>query len=140
MAEVKSGGEIARKWAEVTPNRRDEYESGVQNPRRSWQGATQQAESRYEQGVQDAISNKSFGKGVGKVSDQQWQQATVQKGASRWGAGVRIAQDDFQSGFEPYRQVIENTQLPPRKSAGSPENIERVKAVANALHQKKVSG
>lgn len=140
MAEIKSGRQIAQKWAEVTPQRRDEYESGVDNPRRSWQNSTKQAESRYESGVQDAISNKRFGKGVDKVSDQEWQQKTKEKGASRWGSGVRVAERDFEEGFKPYRDTIESVDLPPRKSAGSPENIERVAAMANALHQRKVQG
>ncbi|GAH18713.1 unnamed protein product, partial [marine sediment metagenome] len=36
MAEIRSIDHIAKKWSRVTPQRRADYEFGVNNPRRDW--------------------------------------------------------------------------------------------------------
>jgi hypothetical protein len=51
---------------------------------------------------------------------------------------VQIAKDDYAKGFGPYANVIAATTLPPRYPKGDPRNIERVSAIAQALHQEKV--
>lgn len=140
MVAIKSISDIAAKWARVTPARTEDYEQGVRSPRRDWANETSGAESRYSEGVQAAISNGSFARGVSNAGTAKWQAKAISKGVSRWGPGVRDAQPDFEAGFRPYRDIIESTTLPARYPKGDPRNIERVAALANALHARKVSG
>lgn len=138
MPAIRSSSEIARKWADVTPRRDADYKAGVSAPMRDWATEAAAAEDRYEAGVQDAISRRAFGKGVGEAGSAKWRKGALEKGVNRWGPGVRVAQPDFEKGFAPYRDVIESTSLPPRRRTGDPANIERVAALAAALHARKV--
>ncbi len=44
----------------------------------------------------------------------------------------------YEEGFAPFRTTIANLTLPPRGPKGDPKNINRVSAVASALHKKKL--
>lgn len=137
MPAVKSSSAIAQKWARVTPQRTQDFEEGVRNPRKSWEEGAAEAASAQAEGVQQAINEGRFEKGVRKAGNEKWQRKTIEKGVRRWGPGVQVAQNDFESGFAPYRQVIESTTLPPRFAKGDPRNLERVAAMATALHEAK---
>jgi len=137
MPAIKSASEIARKWAEVTPRRDADYKAGVSAPMRDWAAETAAAEDRYASGVQDAITRGAFGVGVRNAGTEKWKRGALEKGVNRWGPGVRAAQSDYERGFAPYRDVIEGVSLPPRRRTGDPANIERVAAIAAALHAKK---
>lgn len=138
MPEVR--GNFAEKWSRVTPQRAQDYEQGVQNPRRQWQEATENASDTWETGIQKAAQNNRFKKGVTKAGNQRWQEGVQELGVRRFGEGVQAARDRYRQGFEPYAQTIEQTQLPPRFPTGDPRNIERVSAIAQALRNKKVGG
>lgn len=138
MAFIRSIDSIAKKWAEVTPMRADDYAAGVQNPRRSWSQATANAEGAYKDGVNKAISRNAFGKGVKKAGDEKWSRKSLSRGVANWGPGVADAQGDYQAGFAPYRDTIEATKLPPRYARRDPRNLARVKAIVDALIAKKL--
>lgn len=138
MAKIRTNP--GEKWARVTPQRVDDYLTGVKNPRASWQQQTVNAEKNYESGITTAITQKRFSKGVQKAGDTKWQTNAVTKGGARFGPGVQAGQSAYEAGFSPYAQVIESTTLPPRYAKGDPRNLDRVKAMAQALRAKKVSG
>lgn len=138
MPFIRSAAEIAKKWGSVTPARTPDYEFGVKNPKKDWAAEAGAAESRYEEGIAAAVADKRFGKGVAEAGTEKWSKGAAEKGVARWGPGVTIAQPDYEAGFAPYREVIAATDLPPRYPKGDPRNIERVSAMAAALHAKKV--
>lgn len=138
MPEIKSSGSIAEKWKRVTPQRVDDYSAGVASPRTSWQKATAAAATAQAEGSKKAIEEKRFEKGVAKAGDQKWQRNAQEKGAMRWGPGVEASGQAYAEGFQPYADTIKSTALPPRFAKGDPRNIDRTKAMAAALHAKKV--
>lgn len=140
MPKIRSIDAITRKWHDVTPMRADEYVKGVQSPKEDWKTKTLSAAKNWELGISGAVANKSFDKGVGKSSTGRWQEKAVRKGGVRFGPGVQEAAADFNRGFGPYRDVIANTTLPPRYPKGDPRNIERVRAMAKALRDRKMAG
>lgn len=137
MPKVKDPSRIATKWARVTPLRTEDYDAGLRDPSSDWQTATAAAEGRYKEGVSKAAARGSFGKGVTKAGTAKWQRRAIDVGTRRWGEGVQAAKGDFQSGFEPYAQVISSTTLPPRYPKGDPRNMERAAVMAKALRAKK---
>lgn len=139
MAFIRSLDTIAKKWAEVTPQRAGDYAFGIANPRRSWAAATRNAESAYEDGVRKSIAAKSFGKGVARVGDDKWARKSSTRGVANWGPGVADAQGDYAAGFAPYREAIAQVKLPPRYARRDPRNLDRVKAIVEALVAKKLS-
>lgn len=138
MARIR--GNFAEKWARVTPQRTQDFEEGVANPRRSWEEATAESNDNWKQGVQKASQEDRFKKGVSAAGDDKWRRKTTELGGQRFGQGVQAAESDYQQGFEPYAQVIQNTKLPPRFPKGDPRNLERVKAINEALRRKKTGG
>ncbi len=132
MAEIRSSGDIARKWARVTPQRATDYREGVQRPRRSWEAAAAESNDTYTQAVTAAANEGRFAAGVRRAGDAKWASATTAKGPNRFAEGVQLGQDAYGRGFEPYRQTIESLNLPPRYPRGDPRNLERVSAVARS--------
>ena len=136
--QVKNLSDTASKWARRAGSASQEYSEGVSNPRRSWEQATKASEKNYEAGVNAAIGRKAFGKGVGEAGDAKWQQRSQELGSARFSSGVQASEGAYNEGFAPYLQTLQSITLPPRGSKGSPENLNRVAAVANALRAKKV--
>lgn len=137
MAFIRPIDQIAKKWADVTPQRSGDYAAGIDNPRRSWAKATSEAEKAYEDGVAKSIAAKRFGKGVTKAGDEKWHRKASSNGVRNWGPGVAEAQGDYATGFAPYRDAIAATKLSPRYARGDPRNLQRVKDIVDALVAKK---
>ena len=138
MANVKSMSRISDKWKRVASGASAEYEEGVRNPRADWATETKKAEATYEEGIRASIGRKSFGKGVSKAGTDKWQSNALAKGPGRFSQGVALAQDAYEEGFSPYREVISRTPLPPRGPKGDPKNLARVAVIAKALHDEKI--
>ncbi len=134
---VKTAADIASKWARVTPERTVDYELGVTNPAKDWEKETLAAEKRYEEGIKASITRKAFGRGVKAAGTAKQKSKTILKGIPRWPEGVRGAEDDMRKGMEPVVKTLEALTLPERYPTGDPRNIERVKAIQQALHKLK---
>lgn len=139
MAKIKDLAKVAEKWTTVTPGRTQDYVDGVNNPRRSWASATAAGEANWKQGVTQAAAKGRFGQGVKKAGDAKWADGVQKKGAGRWGAGVSQSSDRYAAGFQPYHQAIAAVQLPPRGPRRDPRNLDRVKAVVDAVSKVKES-
>lgn len=133
MAAIRPLNEIAAKWATVTPQRSTEYRKGIEAPRVDWMEATAAAADNYANGVQEAVAEGRFAKGVANAGTDKWRRGALEKGVSRWGPGVQLAQSDYQRGFAPYREAIASLTLPPRFARRDPRNIARVQAVVDAM-------
>ena len=138
MAAIKPLSAIVEKWTRVTPGRASDFEAGVRAPAKDWASQAAAAEGAYSDGVSAAVARKAFSAGVRKAGTEKWSRKTLGPGVQRWGPGVREGGPAYNAGFEPYHRVIEATSLPPRRATGDPGNLERVAAIANALHQAKV--
>lgn len=140
MPVIKSLDKTTKIWAKRAAASRDEYLDGVQNPRKDWKDETANAAARYREGLETSFENDSFRKGVEDAGTSKWQDKAVKLGPGRYSEGVRASEADYRKGFAPFHTVIANTDLPPRGPKGSPENIERVRIMAEALHDEKVRG
>lgn len=137
MAAIRSATDVARKWAEVTPGRAAQYEQGVRNPVRDYAANTQAANDAWKSGTQAAIARDGFKRGVAKAGTAKWQERSAKLGPARFGPGVQAAQQDYESGFAPYREAIAGVALPPRGPRRSPQNLQRVTAMVTAIAQRK---
>ena len=135
--DIKKLDQIAEKWGRVTPGRTRDYTLGVESPRKDWASATLQATSAYNQGMTDSIAERRWDRGVERAGTAKWKAKTLAKGPQRWSQGVTLAQPDYNRGFAPYHEALSLIQLPPRGPKGDPANIERVRVIAEALHELK---
>lgn len=134
---IKSAQAIAEKWQRVTPGRTQEYEMGVSDTSVDWEGPAQASRDNWEAGIQQAIAQDRFSKGIRRAGNEAWREGAQKKGVQRFAQGVRASGPKYEEGFAPYRQVIADTNLPPRGPAGDPANLERVRVVNERLHEKK---
>ena len=134
---TKGADRSAAKWSENTAGSTNAYADGVQNPKNDWATQTAAAEDNYKAGVTKAAAAGSFGKGVKRVGTAKQQQNSLSKGVPRFSQGVAVAQPNYAEGIAPFIDVLERTLLPPRGPKGDPKNINRVTAIATALHAAK---
>jgi len=137
---LKPIGDISSKWARRAAAAGPDYEAGVRSPKRSWASEAKASEPAYEAGVSDAVSRKAFGKGVTKAGDEKWSRKTLAVGPARYPSGVSAGAPDYQAEFGPYRDAIERVALPTKGRRGDPGNLERVRVIADALHNLRVGG
>lgn len=133
---VKGGG--AKRWVDRASVAQESYIAGAENPREDWATATSNAEGNYNAGVQEAITKKSFSKGVKRAGSTSWLNGIRNKGAQRYASGVALAEQKYADGIQPYLDVIAGLNLPKRGKKGDPNNINRVAMVTKALHDKKL--
>jgi len=140
MPAIRSAAEIAEKWARVTPGRSADYAAGIENPKKDWEAASSAAADAWADGVSQAASEGRYERGVKAAGTEKWKRKAKELGVNRWPAGVSAAKNDYEKGFAPYRDIIERITLPPRRPKGDPANIDRVRIIAQALHEAKVKG
>ena len=138
MPKVRGGG--GEKFARVAAQRGGDYKAGIEDPKGDWATSTKNATANYNDGIQQSIADGRFAKGVAKAGTDKWKRKALEFGVSRYTQGVSSAASEYDVGFEPYRNVLESLQLPPRYPKGDPRNIERVRAVDDALRRKKMGG
>jgi len=137
MAAIRSATDIAKKWADVTPGRAAQYETGVKNPIRDYAANAQAANDAWKAGVNGAVARDGFKRGVAKAGTAKWQDRSIKLGTARYGPGVQAAQSDYEMGFAPFREAIAGVVLPPRGPRRSPQNLQRVNAMVTALSMRK---
>lgn len=138
MAEIKSMASIKEKWARVTPQRTQDYQIGVQNPKRDWAEEAAAAKGNWKAGIDAAAAKNMFEKGVLKVGSSKWKKGALEKGPGRFAEGVMIAAPDYEKGFAPYREAIDRADIGPRFPRRDPRNLNRVKAIVDALVAEKM--
>lgn len=138
MPAIKPMNAISEKYTRVTPQRQQDYTAGVTaTAPEKWSGNTSASATSWASGVAAAAASGRFAAGVdGKGG--KWKTATLGKGAARFGPGVQAAGPDYTAGFTKYHDVIASVQLSPRGPRGDPGNIQRVAALAQALHTARV--
>ena len=139
MAQIKDLSSTSAKWARRAGSASQEYTEGIRSPRRDWKNATVGAEKNYEIGVQAGIARHAFSAGVTRAGTEKWQKRATELGGARFASGVQASEGAYNTGFAPFHGILSSLTLPPRGSKGSPENLQRVAAVATALRAKKVS-
>ena len=133
MAGIKPMEQNSDKWVRRASAAGGDYQTGIQNPRKSWAAASSEAESNYKTGVTAAANAGRYGKGVKAAGDEKWRVNATKKGPGRFAEGVAIGKDEWSKGFAPYHSAISAITLPPRGPKGAAQNIQRVAAIATTL-------
>jgi len=134
MVKVKPVDKVAEKWVSRASVATEDYKLGVQMAE-DWATAAEKAFDRWAKALQAAIAEKRFVGGVRAAGTDKWKKAALEKGADRYATGVRASADEYRAKISEVLRVIEGISLPERGPKGDPKNIERVKAIADALHK-----
>ncbi len=135
---IKPVEQLKEKYASRAGAAGGDYKAGIDNPRRDQASAALAAVDSYNVGVQASITAGSFAKGVTEAGTEKWKRKSSGVGAQRYPQGAAAAKDDWAKGAKPVLDAIASVDLPPRGPRGTPSNIQRVVAVAEAA--RKASG
>ena len=138
MAAIRSLTKISDKYKRVTPTKGPELEAGLKDPKKVWVDEASAAGTAWEGGVTDAIARGAFVKGVTNAAPAAYLDPALKLGVKRYRDGVTYGVAKYSKKFAPFRDVIEATTLPPRGPVGDPDNIERDRLIAAALHDAKI--
>jgi len=140
MPAIRPIGELEEKYKRVTPERAPYYQAGIEKPKEDWASEAMAAAEAYTGGVTVAAREGRYQKGVAKAGTAKWKEATLIKGVQqgRWAQGISAFHGNWAKNFAPFHETIARTALPPRYPKGDPRNLERVKAIASALREKKL--
>lgn len=136
---VKPLTEVADKWADVTPGRASYYEAGASVAGTDWETRALAAAAAYKAAVSAGNIDKMFAGGIRKAGAEKYNRKIVDVGASRFGPGVTAAKADYSSGIAPMLDELAKIDLPARQPRGSSANLQRVAAIADALHKKRLA-
>jgi len=137
MAEVKSLAKVKEKWTRVTPQRAEDYQLGIQSPRRDWAATATAAKDSHKSAMAAAGASDAYAKGIAKAGTDKWKKKALAKGPSRFSEGVMLGGEDYEKGVAPYLEAIAAVVLPPRFPRRDPRNLARVSAIDTALAKKK---
>lgn len=140
MTGIKPLNAIRKKWETNASSRQasEAYKDGINSPRADWKERTVAADDARKAGLAAADERDAFVEGVEDAGTAKWKERSLKFGPTRFSQGVKETGDDYAKGFAPFHSVIAQLSLPPRGPKGSPENIERVKVIAEALHNEKI--
>ena len=138
-ANVPTADEVAKKWAEVTPQRQGYFESGVKGAGPLWEAKTLEAAANYKQSVSASNIQQLFSGGVKKAGAQKYTDMATSKGPSRFSDGVAKGQSYYKSGVEPMLAAIASVEMSARGPRNSATNYNRVKEIGNALALKRLA-
>jgi hypothetical protein len=136
---TKSAQEVAQKWGEVTPSRQQYYVSGAQGAGQEWENKTLEAAANFQAAVTAGNIGKMFQGGVKQAGASKYQRKVAAVGGERFASGVNAGKQDYATGIAPMLETISGLTLPARAPRGSESNLARVRAVAVALHQKRLA-
>ncbi len=140
MPTVKPIAAVVDKWTRRASAAGADYTAGIAaTPPNVWETNTGGAQQSWSTGVAQAAASGRFASGVmGKGG--KWQRKATTVGSQRFAAGVSAAAGDYQAAVQPYLDTIAAVNLGPRGPRGDPNNINRVAAIATALHRRRVGG
>lgn len=137
---VRDAAASAKKFTTNASNAQTAYSNGVATAGPVWAANTKAAADTWQQGVQQAAAQGRFAAGVNQSSQNKFQTRASGVGPGRYNVGVSGAGDAWQSGTQPFLNTIAGLNLPARGVKGSPQNIQRVAMIAEALRAKKLQG
>lgn len=135
MVKVKSEQEIKTNYEQSTALVPARFEAGVRSA--EWNANALKGQGLYEQQMSDPSILARRSKGIEKVSDEAWRNATINKGKTIIAKRMKDASGKQVAGYRPYREVLMGLELPAKTADPMANLINRGGAVVQALVNKK---
>lgn len=128
------------KWAAKAGMAGADYLSGAQTTSKDQAAAAIAAKANWQAGLQAAFSNDSFSKGLQASGKQGWLNGVQQKGEANYTQGVTApaSLQKYTTNSGRYDSARGAASSVARGLKGSPQNLQRVAAVVNALRAAKL--
>lgn len=120
----------------------ERYIAGINNA--NWQAAasSDQSEKNWATGVQQAVADKRRVAGIKRVSDTEWRQMAIEKGAASIGQGIRTGLNKYEQNFgKVYNAALTTIKALPPRTLDSRANVtNRVMPVVEAFKANRLHG
>lgn len=136
---IGSATDIAKKWVDVTPGRVAYYAAAVKDAGPAWETNALNAGNNYKTAISAVDIAKRFIGGIKKAGASKYSRKAVELGVPRFPTGVAAAEDDFNVGFSPYRDVLDGLEVPDRKPRGDLSNYKIGEKIGDALFKKRIA-
>lgn len=137
---MKNAGSAVVKWQGRASAAAGDYAEGAASTSKDQATAAIAAKSVYQQALTESFGRDAFAKGLAKSGKSGWLKGVQEKGMQNYGTGVGSdsARSKYASESAKYDSARGAAGSLPRGPKGSPQNLQRVAAVANAQRAVKV--
>ena len=139
MVKVKPLSQAKDNYESAALGVRPKYEQGIKDADWAQNAGSDAAEKLYQEKLQASMARNARQRGIQNVSNGDWQQRTLSKGAPNIGQAMAQSGDKWQQGFQPYADVLESISLPDKVADPATNVANRVTPIAVALSKKKIS-
>lgn len=129
----------AAKWSRNAGAAAADYSTNAVASAQRWQVNAQAGQPTYQQAITAAGLPARWARGVQKAGAAKFSRGITEKGASRFSEGVGVAQQDWQTGFQPFAQRLASVTLSTRRPRGDRSNYRRVEEVGVALNAQRLA-
>lgn len=138
---AKSAATSAVKWAQRAGSAASDFVNGAKNTTKDQAQAAIAGFENYKQALTASFAKGSFAKGLNKSGKAGWLRGIEEKGEGNYSAGVMAqgAQSKYSTESARFDGARNAASSMPRGPKGSPANLARVAAVANAQHAVKIA-
>lgn len=137
MVNVKDISQSQTNYERSASSVPEKYKAGIRDADWHTNASSDASEELYAQKVREAISRKARQKGVSRVSNEDWRQRALDKGASQIGGAMAKSGGKWARGFQPYQEVLKSVRLPDRVADPIANVQNRVIPIVEALYNKK---
>lgn len=134
---IKDTASLAKKFVTRAGAAGGDYKDGVAQAGQDWETNTKAAEDVYKTAVVEAANQGRYGRGVAAAGGAKFVTQATTLGAQRYAPGVQAAEGAWARGTQPYLDSLKGVELGPKRPRG--QNSHRANAVADRLHQERVS-
>lgn len=135
---MKSAQAVAEKFVQRASNASGDYVKGASETSKDQAQAAIAGKENYRAGITASLARGAYEKGLAKSGKQGWLEGVQKKGANRFGEGVANASGKYATNSAKFDTARNAAASLPRGPKGSPQNLNRVSAVVNALRSTKV--
>lgn len=137
---MKSANEAVMKWQNRAGAASVDYAEGAAGTDKDQAQRAIAAKSVYQQALTESFSRDAYAKGLGRSGKSGWLKGVQEKGQQNFSTGVSAngAREKYVTNSSRYDSARKAADSLPRAGRGSPQNLARVAAVANALRAIKV--
>lgn len=137
MVKVKDISQSQTNYEKSASTVPEKYRSGIQDADWHTNASSNASEELYAQKIREAISRKARQRGISKVSNEDWKQRALDKGASQIGSAMAKSGGKWARAFQPYQEVLKSVSLPDRVADPVANVQNRVIPIVEALYNKK---
>lgn len=135
---AKSATQSVQKFVDRSAAASGDYVKGAQETTRDQAARAIAAKQVYQQALTASFGRGAYEKGLSKSGKSGWLKGVTEKGGNRFGEGVAASGAKYAAESGKYDGARGAAESLPRGPKGSPQNLQRVVAVANALRGAKV--